>query len=177
MFFPLRGLLMCICLLPVAFEATGQIPSGFHPRFCLFDMEESHVGGTETHWTGKIGGTGSFVTQHDYSYVKDAEGNLQALCVTRQVEGSELKLIDNKKPKNPGNEKIRITPNPAKDEVTIMGAWSSSVYFFDCFGRQVLFKRLGTDLKLDITGLPCGIYTVKIERQGIIYTLPLLIQP
>lgn len=140
-------------------------------------MEESHVAGTETTGVRKIGGTGSFVTQHDYSYVKDAEGNLQALCITRQVEGSELKLIDNKRFKNQRSEKLRLTPNPAKDEVTIIGAWSSSIYFFDCFGRQVLFKRLGTDLKLDISGLPCGIYTVKIERQGIIYTLPFLILP
>jgi len=160
----------------VAADVAGQVPEGFHPRYCLPGMEDGHGISAESNFNGNVRGIGSFAVQHEYSYYKDADGNLQALCVTRQVEGNGLDTKVSKKQKNKGHEKIRLMPNPAQDEITVEGAWSSTVYFFDAFGRQVLFERLGTDLRLDISHLPCGIYTVKIDRQGIIYTLPLLIQ-
>lgn len=172
----LRIVWAIICLFGVAADVAGQVPNGFHPRYCLLGMEDSQSIGLESILEGNVRGTGSFAVQHEYSYYKDSEGNLQALCVTRQVEGTGLETRASKKQRNKGNERVRLMPNPAQDEVIVEGAWSSSVYFFDAFGRQIFFERLGTDLKIDIGHLPCGIYTVKIDRQGVVYTLPLLIQ-
>lgn len=162
-----------VCILA---SAQAQIPAGFHPRYCLYDLEDATTNGTQhaAHFVGS--GAGGAQVPHEYSYYKDAEGNLQALCVTRQVENSTPEKTRNIGNKSFAGQKIKIVPNPAQDEISIEGAWQASVYFFDAFGRQVLFERLNTELKIDISGLPCGIYTVKIDHQGVIYSLPLLIQ-
>lgn len=162
-----------LCILA---SAQAQIPAGFHPRYCLYDLEDASANGTqhEAHFMGS--GAGSALVPHEYSYYKDAEGNLQALCVTHQVENSTPGKNRISSNKYFAGQKIKIVPNPAQDEISVEGACQASVYFFDAFGRQVLFERLNTELKIDISGLPCGIYTVKIDHQGVIYTLPLLIQ-
>ncbi len=157
-------------------HVLGQMNTNMNLRHCMLTMENYYTQGAATPSEVSISGTGSFSVQHEYSYYKDAEGNLQALCVKNLVEGTAPSTKASKKPKTLANEKIKLVPNPAQDEITVEGAWTSSVYFFDCFGRQMHFVRLGTDLKIDISSLPCGIYTVKIDRQGVVYTLPLLIQ-
>ncbi|MGC8864459.1 MAG: T9SS type A sorting domain-containing protein [Bacteroidales bacterium] len=163
----------CLCLL---ISAQAQIPAGFHPRYCLYDLEEAPINGNPTHCGTAMGGTGSMQVQTEYSYYKDADGNLQALCVSRQIENSNLEKKHHSGEKLSASRKIKIVPNPAQDAITIEGAWPASVYFFDAFGRLALFEQLNTDLQIDISSLPCGIYSVKMDSQGIIYTLPLLIQ-
>jgi len=166
------------------FNLSAQVPLGFHPRHCL-DQEDFLYHSIESDYTadGFYGNyqltVGSGSAQYFLQLTKDKEsGELKASCATPEVGGEPAKIRKQIKPEETTrvNSGVSLIPNPAKDVVIIRNGYQSAVYIFDYTGRQVLFRQLGADTKLDISALNCGIYSVKVDRGNLVYNLQLMIQ-
>lgn len=57
---------------------------------------------------------------------------------------------------------LKIFPNPAQDEVTILGVKAESVTLYDLMGKMVVSKFDLETNKIDISQLPSGFYVIKI---------------
>jgi hypothetical protein len=74
---------------------------------------------------------------------------------------------------------ISLTPNPAKDHVTVSGNFTfGNISIINSNGQTVLTKTGNTALAtLDISGLPSGLYVVRLTNQTMLINKKLLIQP
>lgn len=74
-------------------------------------------------------------------------------------------------------ESIDVFPNPAKDIVRIMNADHSDLYIYDITGRQVLCKKLASDMEVvDLSGLGSGLYIINIMNQNSTYNSKIIIE-
>ncbi|MEJ5265203.1 MAG: endo-1,4-beta-xylanase [Bacteroidales bacterium] len=81
--------------------------------------------------------------------------------------------------RNISTDAHNIFPNPAKDLITInSGATVEKLVIVDAIGRIVLTKKggYGNNMTIDVSGLPSGIYFVKLYAQGQMETTKLMIQ-
>ncbi|MBI1316369.1 T9SS type A sorting domain-containing protein [bacterium] len=71
---------------------------------------------------------------------------------------------------------LRLFPNPAQDWVTLAG-WTPDMILriTDASGREWVVRQEPNGTRLDVSGLPSGVYVVHHQRQGAIGTLKLLI--
>ena len=66
--------------------------------------------------------------------------------------------------KEPADEKVLISPNPASSFVTIeAGEAYDTVSVYDALGKRVVQRTINKLITLDISGLQSGIYLVKLE--------------
>ena len=174
----LSALLMNTIMLP------AQVPVGFHPRHCLHQDDfiaqtlENDFSDEEYFGINHIpGGTGA--APYFIQLTKDKEsGELKASCATPEIDSEVPKIRRQSKADEAQrtNSGVTLIPNPAKDVVIIRNGYQSAVFIFDYTGRQVLFRQLGSDTKLDISALNCGIYSVKVEKGNMMVNLQLMIQ-
>jgi hypothetical protein len=67
---------------------------------------------------------------------------------------------------NTGDE-IKVFPNPATDEVQILGGQSGTIHLFDLMGRERMnANNDGTGTTLDVSRLESGIYFLRIGNQS-----------
>ena len=69
----------------------------------------------------------------------------------------------------PANFIFNVYPNPAHDELTIIGNAISKVTISNTIGQSLLSKDCNTDrVSVDISTLPSGIYLVQvIQNNGV----------
>ena len=73
---------------------------------------------------------------------------------------------------------ITLFPNPAQNEIQLIGALSnSSLYIFDVAGNVVVStKTQSANVKVDTSALANGYYIVKLVSAGKVDSLPLIIK-
>lgn len=113
-------------------------------------------------------------------------GGLTAYCLPDLIQGTDFSTPSESIPFIKGNKKqsengnivhvLTVLPNPASDLITINCKEGSLVYIFNYKGKQVLFAQTEQNGDLDVSGLACGIYTLKVEENGIFRQVQLIIQ-
>lgn len=58
---------------------------------------------------------------------------------------------------------ITVYPNPASDYLIVKNAHGAQLYLFTCMGKQIHFAKVEHEQPIDITSVPCGCYTLKLE--------------
>ena len=158
-----------------ALQAGAQVPYGFHPRHCL-SLESLYEEDMEAGMVQGSSGTGPAMYFLQLSRDRES-GELKASCATPGIE-IEYKPDESspQKKHHISSAGVSLIPNPAKDAVIVRNGFQSAVYIFDYTGRQVLFQQLGAEVRIDLTSLSCGIYSVKVEKNGVVHNLQLMIQ-
>ena len=130
-----------------------------------------------------------FLVPADVSYYhrvrrNSSNGQLYKYCVVGSISVEKRKFGSNQEIINGDSlsgqnrqHQIMVFPNPAQDYFMVQGGYNSMVYIFNHAGNQVHFIRLGDeDNTVDVSGLSSGIYTIKIEKDGIVHHVQLVIQ-
>ncbi len=73
---------------------------------------------------------------------------------------NQLSVMDNSLANN-----LKIYPNPASDKVYVKAEKLNSVELYDLQGRKINVK-LNTDNSINVSGLPKGIYVLKLNVEG-----------
>ncbi len=58
---------------------------------------------------------------------------------------------------------VTVYPNPASDYLVVKNGHKANLYLFTCMGKQVYFSTVNHEDPIDITSVPCGCYTLKLE--------------
>ena len=58
---------------------------------------------------------------------------------------------------------VTVYPNPASDYLIVKNGHKANLYLFTSMGKQVYFSTVNHEDPIDITGVPCGCYTLKLE--------------
>ncbi len=68
------------------------------------------------------------------------------------------------------NEEIQIFPNPAKNQLSITGVAKARVEVFNFQGQSIYSTEIsGLSSQLDISKLPCGVYSMRLTTSDGIY--------
>ncbi|MDO9511736.1 MAG: T9SS type A sorting domain-containing protein [Bacteroidales bacterium] len=127
------------------------------------------------------------IVSHYTKVFRLESGGFAAYCLPDVIQGSEMSASSDalfpfvKKDKKTDDFRIihsplTVLPNPASDLITINAYEGNLVYIFNHKGKQVLFAELDQNADLDVSGLACGIYTIKVENKGQFRQVQLIIQ-
>lgn len=96
----------------------------------------------------------------------------QAFCCPDPID--QTSVNENKKPSAisqtpeemlPMND-VTVYPNPASDYLVIKNAHGANLYLFTCMGKQIYFSTINHEDPINISSVPCGCYTLKIEKEN-----------
>lgn len=135
-------------------------------------LVERSADGINFNAIGTVAAAGNSTSVRNYSFTDIAPGagknhyRLRSVNMDGSAALSKIALVIFDK-----ESQLLLFPNPAKEELTIRNTVTSgTVYLYDINGKQVLSQKItgnnSQGVKLRLTGLPAGMYVVKLSADG-----------
>jgi len=135
-------------------------------------LVERSADGINFNAIGTVAAAGNSTSVRNYSFTDIAPGagknhyRLRSVNMDGSADLSKIALVIFDK-----ESQLLLFPNPAKEELTIRNTVTSgTVYLYDINGKQVLSQKINSNnsqgVKLRLTGLPAGMYVVKLSTDG-----------
>ncbi|PWJ41798.1 family 16 glycosylhydrolase [Sediminitomix flava] len=97
------------------------------------------------------------------SFISSKDGGI-TVNLSNQIVGIEVEELAITSTDHSSLGKIELFPNPAKDEIKILGIEEKcQMIIFDVHGKVHLRKQLTKDESIGISQLPIGVYCLKLE--------------
>ena len=175
------GYTLPLLVLPVKLSAFDAVQSGrsslvtwttaSEENLQTFEVQRSGDGSNFT-TIGQVAASGNSSSVRNYNFTDRAPLNgknfyrLRSLNMDGSGEFSKIALVVFGK-----DGQLVLFPNPVKDELTIRNSFTSgTVYLYDLNGKQVMARKLAANnsqpVRISLTGLPAGMYVVKLEADG-----------
>lgn len=121
-----------------------------------YELKGGLAGGPEAACGNFTDNINNYISSEYCSYYNAAFTG--AVAYINKVENSLVTSTNTTSSKN----NFYVFPNPTKDMITInLGDKSSTVTMIDNVGRTVYTGKINGKIKIDVSGYPAGIYTVK----------------
>lgn len=149
-------------------HASGEIVI----NYSWTDFISDRVDSTKSRVTSKVGGK-SRATDHHIRLAMSHQNTGKVVCVPGK---EQAKITDGYSVNSFEGSQIQVLVYAAKNRLVVKGVDKGRLYIFTCMGKQVYFGKLKDNIELDITSLLDGCYTLKIEKEGQVFSRQIIIR-
>ncbi len=149
-----------------------------HPSFTItaslvFAGNESDRVDTIRNQVKSKGSSKSRATDHHIRLAMSHQSAGKVVCVPGKEQS---KVSDGYSVNSFEGSEIQVLVNASKNKLVVKGVDKGRLYVFTCMGKQVYFGKLKDNIELDITSLLDGCYTLKIEKEGQVFSRQIIIR-
>jgi len=153
----------------IKWETASEINSDY------FDIQRSNDGKS---WAklGTVAASGDKTTESRYSFIDQNPSNGENLYRLKMVDRDSTFAYSRIRALEFGDELI-FFPNPVKDQLRVQGLKKGRIRMTSVDGRTVFQSNYSTDVTIDLSKHPSGIYVVNVfEESGNVVTTKIVKQ-